>query len=272
MAGEWIKVRTNLWSDPRVSKLCDLTGMAEATIVGGLYWLWATADEHTETGHMPGLSITGIDRKTGIKGFGAALIEIEWITDTLGGITLNRFDEHNGASAKNRVTTAKRVAKHAAKAKVDATANAQQTPVTPITNAPIVSTPLPREEKRREEESQKLPHTPQAGLVRKSSNAIALKSYLEQCKANQCKPIPEDDSVFDYADKVGLSKDFLRLQWLEFKDRYGMDGAKRYKSWPSVFGKSVRGNWFKLWYIGNDNGYALTTVGQQAKRQHGEES
>lgn len=126
----------------------------------------------------------------------------------------------------------------------------------------------PREEKSREEE--KIPHTPQAGPVRKSSNAISLKAYLEQCKSAHAKPIPEDDSVFDYALKTGIPTDFLRLQWLEFKDRYGMDGAKRYKAWPSVFGKSVRGNWFKLWYASNDGGYVLTTVGQQAKRQHGE--
>jgi len=270
MAGEWIKVRTNLWDDPRVTKLCDLTAMTEATVIGGLYWLWATADEHTETGHMPGLSITGIDRKTGIKGFGAALITIEWITDTEGGITLNRFDEHNGASAKNRVTTAKRVAKHAAKSKSDAKANAQQAVDTPTANAPIVSSPLPREEKRREEESQKLPHTPQAGLVRKSSNVISLRTYLEQCKAANAKPIPADDSVFDYADKVGLSKDFLLLHWSEFKDRYTAEGAKRYKSWTSVFGRSVRGNWLKLWYMDNNGGFSLTTVGQQAKRIHGE--
>lgn len=269
MAGEWIKVRTNLWDDPRVTQLVDLTGSSEAAVVGGLYWLWATADEHTENGFMVGLSIAAIDRKTGVKGLGAALLAIKWIDDTEGGITINRFDEHNGTSAKNRATTAKRVANHAAKSKADAKANAQQTPVAPIANAPTVSTPLAREEKIREEESQKIPHTPQAGLSRKSSNAISLKSYLEQCKATEAKPIPADDSVFDYADKVGLSKEFLRLQWLEFKDRYGMDGAKRYKAWPSVFGKSVRGNWFKLWYIGNE-GYVLTTVGQQAKRQHGD--
>jgi hypothetical protein len=145
---------------------------------------------------------------------------------------------------------------------------AEQEQVPPCHTTPHQKTP--REEKSREEE--KIPHTPQAGLARKSSSAISLKTYLEQCKASQAKPIPEDDSVFDYALKTGIPTDFLRLQWLEFKDRYGMDGAKRYKAWPSVFGKSVRGNWFKLWFALSDGGYALTTVGQQAKRQHGEAS
>lgn len=160
-------------------------------------------------------------------------------------------------------SSASRVARHRAKVKEQAkevTESACNVTVTPqIQNR--TDTEQNREEKN--------PHTPQAGLERKSS-AISLKTYLEQCKATAAKPIPEDDSVFDYAAKVGVPTDFLRLQWLEFKDRYGMEGAKRYRSWPTVFGKSVRGNWFKLWYASNDGGYALTTVGQQAKRQHGE--
>lgn len=37
MAGDWIKMRGNLWDDPRVAKLCDLTDQGEAAIVGALY-------------------------------------------------------------------------------------------------------------------------------------------------------------------------------------------------------------------------------------------
>jgi hypothetical protein len=110
MSGDWIKMRNNLWDDPRVSRLCDMTGESEAAVVGGLYWLWASADEHTEDGYMPGLSVTGIDRKTGIKGLGQALVDIGWIEDTEGGITIQRFDEHNGTSAKRRCMEAKRKA------------------------------------------------------------------------------------------------------------------------------------------------------------------
>lgn len=108
MAGEWIKMRNNLWDDPRVSRICDMTSHGEAAVIGGLYWLWAAADEHTEDGFMPGLSVKGIDRKTGLKGLGAALLEIEWIKDGDGGITIQNFAEHNGASAKRRCMEAKR--------------------------------------------------------------------------------------------------------------------------------------------------------------------
>jgi hypothetical protein len=150
MAGEWIKVRTNLWSDPRVSQLCDLTGQGKAAVIGALYWLWASADEHTEDGHMPGLSLKGIDRETGIPGMGAALVEIEWVTDNIRGVTLTRFDEHNGASAKQRAQTAKRVSSYKERVKV--------TPESQNGNAHNVNSALPREEKskRREEVNQNL--------------------------------------------------------------------------------------------------------------------
>ena len=109
-AGDWIKMRNNLWDDPRISQICDLTDALEATVIGGLYWLWSAADEHTEDGFMPGLSTSGIDRKTGVKGLGKALVSIGWIEDGEGGITILRFDEHNGSSAKRRSADAQRKA------------------------------------------------------------------------------------------------------------------------------------------------------------------
>lgn len=110
MAGDWIKMRGNLWDDPRVGKLCDLTGCGEAQVIGGLYWLWATADQHTEDGVMPGLSLRQIDRKTGVPGLGSAMCEIGWLSDHPEGVVIVRFEEHNGTSAKRRCTDAKRKA------------------------------------------------------------------------------------------------------------------------------------------------------------------
>jgi hypothetical protein len=112
MAGDWIKMRTNLWNDPRVSRLVDLTETTEATVIGGLYWLWATADEHSMDGAMPGLTLRAVDRKTGVAGLAEALVTVGWLAEDPDGVRLVRFDEHNGASAKTRAQTAKRVANH----------------------------------------------------------------------------------------------------------------------------------------------------------------
>jgi hypothetical protein len=73
-----------------------------------LYWLWSSADEHSEDGIMPGLTIRSIDRKTGITGFGEALILIGWLADHPEGVRIVRFSEHNGTSAKRRCSESRR--------------------------------------------------------------------------------------------------------------------------------------------------------------------
>lgn len=110
MAGDWIKMRGNLWDDPRVSGICDLIDATEASVIGGLYWLWSTADQHTEDGILPGLTLRSIDRKTALPGFGSALVDIGWVEASEDGITIVRFDEHNGTSAKRRCMEAQRKA------------------------------------------------------------------------------------------------------------------------------------------------------------------
>jgi uncharacterized protein YdaU (DUF1376 family) len=114
------------------------------------------------------------------------------------------------------------------------------------------------------------PIPPNGGLpAKKRIAAISFPAFIAECKESGKIPIPEDASVFEYADGAGLTRDMLRLQWLEFKDRYSEPGAKKYKAWPSVFCKSVRGNWFKLWFNDkNGNGFVLTTTGTQAENTH----
>lgn len=108
----WIKMRGNLWDDPRVAKICDDTGKREAEVIGGLYWLWSMADEQTDDGTLIGLSTATIDRKTGIKGFGEAVLGIGWIEQLPDGLMIVRFEEHNGASAKRRAGMAKASSKY----------------------------------------------------------------------------------------------------------------------------------------------------------------
>jgi len=104
----------------------------------------------------------------------------------------------------------------------------------------------------------------------KKSAAVGLKSWLEAVKAKGEKSIAETDPVFTYAAEVGIPSDFLRLAWLEFRHRYSQPDAKRYRDWRAVFRKAVRGNWLKLWFVGADGVYGLTTVGHQAQRAHEE--
>lgn len=153
MAGDWIKMRGNLWDDPRVARLCDATDQGEAAVIGALYWLWAAADQHTTDGFMPGLSFRQIDRKTGVPGIAEALADIDWIQQEEGGIRIIRFDEHNGASAKRRAQEAKRKADSR---KVSAS-NADKGRTKSGSGAEL--------EKEKEKEKEYPPHTGAAGFV-----------------------------------------------------------------------------------------------------------
>lgn len=102
-------MRSNLWDDPRIAKICDMTNKPEREVIGGLYWIWSMADDQSTDGRLEGLSLGAIDRKTGLKGLGAALVKIGWILESEDGVEIARFDEHNGASAKRRSTEAKRM-------------------------------------------------------------------------------------------------------------------------------------------------------------------
>ena len=156
MAGDWIKMRGNLWDHPKVARICDMTGQGEAAVIGGLYYLWALADQHTADGVLDGLSPGRIDRKVAIKGFSDALVAVGWLSTDGESVVIPDFEEHNGSSAKKRSQTAKRAAVHRSANATDAQESqdgrAGATQDSAESNAHSVTGALPREEKRREEE------------------------------------------------------------------------------------------------------------------------
>ncbi len=175
MAGDWIKMRGNLWDDPRVSSLCDIANCSEATAIGGLYWLWATADQHSEDGVLPGLSLRSIDRKTGITGFGQAMVDIGWLADHPEGVRIVRFDEHNGSSAKKRCQTAKRVANFKS-------TNAEVTQQALPSNGESVSSPLPREREEKSKPSISEQTTSTTNTAPAKSTISPSSSQDDRCK------------------------------------------------------------------------------------------
>lgn len=65
-----------------------------------------TADQHTTTGDLLGLTMRAIDRKTGVQGSAKALTTVGWLADHPDGVRIEKFEEHNGALAKRRRLTA----------------------------------------------------------------------------------------------------------------------------------------------------------------------
>lgn len=108
---------------------------------------------------------------------------------------------------------------------------------------------------------------PAASIKRKQ--AVTLNTWLHAMQEKGEQAIPADDPIFSDADRIGLPSDYLRICWMEFRDRYrdGDRKAKRYADWRATFRNAVRDNWFKLWAINADGECFLTTQGTLAMRR-----
>jgi hypothetical protein len=112
MAGDWIKMRTNLDDDPRVVEIASLLKIPELHVVGCLWKLWSWANEHSLDGNAIRVTNVTLDRYTGVTGFADALRNVGWLEGRDTALTFPRFAEHNGQTAKKRAETKERVSKH----------------------------------------------------------------------------------------------------------------------------------------------------------------
>jgi hypothetical protein len=141
VAGDWLKMEASTPEKEEVLAITSRLGWDDADLtVGKLFRLWRWFDQHTVNGNAARVTPALLDRIVGVTGFCDAVREVGWLQVDDSGITLPKFDRHNGKSAKSRALTAKRVAKH--KAGGDEGNDDG--------NAASVSGALPREEKREE--------------------------------------------------------------------------------------------------------------------------
>lgn len=159
MAGDWIKMRTNLASEPEVIGIADATGLDEDSVVGKLHKLWSWADQHTTDGNALSVTEKWIDRYLVASGFAQAMVSVGWLTITSGGIQFPNFDRHNGQTGKRRALTKNRVQK--------------------ARNAPSVTEALPdkREEKRREDNSNTSSSPPSGKPKKRKSKSDLDRTY-----------------------------------------------------------------------------------------------
>ena len=108
MAGDWIQMRTNLWTDPRVVRISSACNADRARTLGGLFRLWSLGDEHSTDGILAGYTPDFIDSECGINGFADALQVEGWLAVSPQGVSIPHFTEHNGQSAKRRIQDASR--------------------------------------------------------------------------------------------------------------------------------------------------------------------
>ena len=144
MAGDWMKVEKVTPDKPEIYAMADILDIDPDAVFGKCFRIWSWFDDHTEKGNAPSVTFALLDRKSSVTGFGKAMEQVGWLTNTDEGLNVPNFDRHCGETAKRRGLTAKRVAKS------KKTGNAKG-------NAKVTLDALP--EKRREEKSITHTHT-----------------------------------------------------------------------------------------------------------------
>ena len=143
MAGDWIKMRVDLPTHPKVVRMASACKADRLRVVGGLLSVWSLFDVHSAGGQLEGYSPEVLDETIGFPGFSHAMISVGWLEFDGSSLWMPRFEDHNGQSAKKRAQDA------------DRKRNDRNS------SAPEADKKRTREEKRREEE--KNPHSPRSG-------------------------------------------------------------------------------------------------------------
>jgi uncharacterized phage protein (TIGR02220 family) len=236
MAGDWIKMRIDLGTSPKVVRIASALRADRLRVVGGLHAVWCLFDVHSDDGKLHGYTTDALDELIGFPGFSAAMIAVGWLEDGGEFLAAPRFEEHNGQSAKRRAmeTERKREAR-----KVSASgADKKRT----------------REEKRREEEEKTLSGKPDdakpqevdpdspAGLLEYlnaktgrsyrdlPANIDFLKARLAESSAAEIRAVIDtkaaqwgkDDKMADYLRPATL---FNRTKFAQYLGEIGADGS-----------------------------------------------
>ena len=186
MAADWIKMRGDLLTHPKVVRMVSALKADKLRVIGGLHAVWCLFDAHTTDGELEGYTSEALDDYLGWPGFGSAMIKIDWLQENGESLTAPRFAEHNGQSAKRRATETerKRLARELAEP-----------------SAPNADKKRSREEKKREEKKEE------------GRRASRLPSDFEPT------PEPEAEQGMDRRTELANFRDY----WLS---KPGKDGTK----------------------------------------------
>ncbi|MEI9868915.1 DnaT-like ssDNA-binding domain-containing protein [Enterobacter hormaechei] len=108
MAGDWIKMRADLHTHPKVVRMASALKADRLRIVGGLHSAWCLFDVHSVDGFLDGYSAETLDDLIGFPGFSRAMMAVGWLEENGESLVMPRFEAHNGQSAKRRAQDADR--------------------------------------------------------------------------------------------------------------------------------------------------------------------
>ena len=116
MAGDWIKMRIDLQSHPKVVRILSAMQRTESgsrtdkfRVVGGLHAVWSVFDTHSEDGFLHGYTPDLLDQIVGLPGIAQGMIDVGWlVSGSAQTLVMPEFTEHNGKSGKRRAEDQKR--------------------------------------------------------------------------------------------------------------------------------------------------------------------
>ncbi|MGB7799838.1 DnaT-like ssDNA-binding domain-containing protein [Buttiauxella sp.] len=108
MAGEWIKMRADLHTHPKVVRMASALKADRLRVIGALHATWCLFDVHSTDGFLDGYTPETLDDMINFAGFSTAMMAVGWLENKDGNLVMPRFDEHNGQSAKRRAQEASR--------------------------------------------------------------------------------------------------------------------------------------------------------------------
>lgn len=182
MAGEWIKMRGDLQTHPKVVRILSALRTDKLRVVGGLHAVWSLFDLHSEDGVLDGYNCEALDNAVGFPGFAQALIGINWLESRGDSLFLPEFSTHNGQSAKRRAEDSKRK---------QLSRNSPQ-PVRE-SSAPDADKKRTREEKRREElKSKALSGKPDVSKQEINKQAVEVLDFLNEHTGRRYQPVKEN--------------------------------------------------------------------------------
>lgn len=251
MAGDWIKMRVNLSTHPKVLAMASflhghgryVDWQAPASSIGGvcmgdddhadhdalvyaalrvtryvtvaaLLRFWGYANEHADAEFIRGLCLNDIDEITGVPGFGEAMAHAGWAsTDPSGGVRLPNFSKFNSV-AKVRSSAADRQRRYRER-HGNGNGDAKVT-------RDVTVTSQPREEKRREEERREEKEEKSARKRAAPQDFVISESTREWARANG----------HDHPDAS-----------LAYLLNYAAANGRKYANWDRALRNAIEGDW-----------------------------
>ena len=253
MAGDWIKMRTDLYRDPKVCVIADWLLYADGELaryvnqhrqrdmtvtrnvmrnvtVGALVSVWGVMRTRGKPEELDlvcrGVTLSVLDDIADLPGFGSALASVGWVEEREEGIVFPRFfEEHNVdpvASSKKKAADRQARYRERQKAKDDVIGD--------VTRDVTVTH---REEKRREE--------------KKEGECAAVAPPSTRKSKSAKTGMPDGFEVSERVRGWAVEKGYGQLdEHLEAFKRKVTAKGYTYASWDDAFMEAVREDWAKL--------------------------